>query len=323
MQKSAKKKEDEKAEAENSLAEATVNFDETDEQMQADVKFYDGMKKACEAKSEEWDERKKLRDEELQGIKKAIDFLSSDEARELFHRSIKPGIQSFIQLSSVGTDFAPERKEAYQILRAKAVQTQSLRLATLAARVRTATGGHFDEVMKAIDDMVQLLKDEAKSDAEKRDQCKEEFTKIESKVADLDWRIEKNEAKIAKLEALITKREEEKAKTVEQIKEVKEQIGDMEDTRNEENAAFKQAKEDDEKAIELLTKAKDVLAEYYGNNDIDVGASLAQKDGPEFAEDPDVAPDATFSDKGSRKTPAKGIVSIIAMIIEDLNGEVK
>merc|ERR1719335_575474 len=38
--------------------------------------------------------------------------------------------------------------------------------------------------------------------------------------------------------------------------------------------------------------------------------------------DPDVAPDATFSDKGKRKTQTKGIVSIMTMIIEDLEMEI-
>merc|ERR1719408_1050245 len=44
---------------------------------------------------------------------------------------------------------------------------------------------------------------------------------------------------------------------------------------------------------------------------------------PEFAISEDQAPDATFSHKGKRKNESKGIISIMTMIIEDLNAEIK
>merc|ERR1712139_160172 len=45
--------------------------------------------------------------------------------------------------------------------------------------------------------------------------------------------------------------------------------------------------------------------------------------GPEFEVSEDQAPDASFSDKGSRKNQSKGIVSIMTMLIEDLENEIK
>merc|ERR1719482_2394158 len=104
---------------------------------------------------------------------------------------------TFLQLSSASSDAGTK---AYRALKAMATKTHSLRLAALAATVRTAAVGHFDKVIKAIDEMIKVLKEEEAADIKKRDQCKDEYTKIASVMADLEWQIEKNLAKIHKLE---------------------------------------------------------------------------------------------------------------------------
>merc|ERR1712151_1024381 len=98
--------------------------------------------------------------------------------------------------------------------------------------------------------------------------------------------------------------------------------------RKEENEAYLEAKKDDEDAIALLEKAKKVFKKYYKENDIKLGpvqgsVKLLQKVGedPVFEISEDQAPDATFSDKGSRKLESKDIVSLMTYIIEDLKDE--
>merc|ERR1719410_2723968 len=139
--------------------------------------------------------------------------------------------------------------------------------------------------------MIKTLKEEDLADIAKRDQCKEEYKKTASVIAEVTWLIEKNEAKIDKL-----------LKTI----------------------------EDDQKVIKLLAKARTVLMKYYKKNDIDLGPIQAgQKDlvleqeDPEFAISADQAPEAVFSDKGKRKNETKGIVSIMTMLIEDVADEIK
>jgi len=325
------KKEDEKAEAEGQLADATQAYDDTEAQMKADIAFFDETKAACTAKMQEWSERKALRAEEIEGIKKALSILTSDEAREMFASAIKPGIESFLQLESesMGSQAAAASR-AFAALKASAAKAHSLRLASLAVAVRTAKTGHFDKVLVAIDAMVQTLKDEDADDIAKRDQCKEQYLDIESKVKDIKWKIEKNVAKIDKLEKLIELRTADKAKTIEDIQDVIENIAQIEEQRQDENRAFLQAKSDDESAIDLLKRAKAALAAYYSKNKIALGPiqgsvkglGFAQQ-GPVFDVSEDQAPDATFSHKGKRKNESKGIVSIITMIIEDLQDEIK
>merc|ERR1719353_1941956 len=75
------RKEAEKADAEAMLADTTKAYEDTEKQMKADMAFFDQTKKACESKHEEWVLREKLRNQELEGISKALEILTSDENR--------------------------------------------------------------------------------------------------------------------------------------------------------------------------------------------------------------------------------------------------
>jgi len=317
------KKEGQKADAESLLADTTQAYDDTEAQKEADIEFFDETKKACSAKNEEWVVRKKLREDEITGMKEALKILTSDEARELFATAIKPGKETFfLQTSSESS--APVQ-HAYAVLKKQATKAHSLRLAQLAASVRMAKSGHFDKVIASIDKIIQNLKDEEAADIAKRDECKDQYLSIESTVKDISWKIKKNEAKIDKLEKLIAQHEEEKFKTIEEIESVTAQMAAMTKQRNQENEAFLNAKTDDQAAIKLLEAAREVLTKYYKKNKIEMGpiqgsVKLLQKP---FAVSEDQAPDATFSDKGSRKNESKGVVQLMTMLIEDLQDEIK
>merc|ERR1719444_430629 len=334
MKELVSEKKQQKAEAEAMLADSTQEYDDTEAQLKADIKFFDEMKEGCEAKHEEWSDRSALRKMELEGISKALEILTSDEARELFAKSIKEGKETNVdeskdtgvKISLLQLSGGLPVGKAYESLKASAKKAHSLRLAALAARLHETKVGHFDEVIEAIDKIIAELKEEAEEDIDKRDQCLEEYQKIESTVKKTEWLIEKNEAKIAKLEALLKALNKEKDETLEAIEKVKEDIKTMKKTREDENAAFKEAKKDDQDAIKLLLEARKVLKEYYDKNDVALGkiqggeGELLQA--PDF-EQGDQAPGAEFSGKGARKTEAKGVVSLMTMIIEDLNDEIK
>jgi len=328
------RKETEKAEAEAMLADTTKNYEDTEKQMNADIEFFGQTKEACLSKHEEWTIREKMRDQEVDGINKALEILTSDDARELFATSIKPGVASFLQVASSPASLlqdsamAPAAR-AYNALKAQIKKSHSVRLAALAVSIRTSKAGHFDKVMGAIDKMVQTLQDEGADDLAKKTQCLDEYQKIAQTVKDLDWKLKNNEAKIAKLDKLIELRTNEKAEAIKKREETEQYIADIDAERKQENEAYLQAKKDDEGAIALLEKARDVMAKYYKKNGIKMGpiqgssqGALLQED-PVFSRSEDDAPDATFTSKGSNKNASKNILSLFSYIIEDLYDELK
>merc|ERR1719217_1567973 len=318
-----KKKEGEKADAEKDLADNSQELDDTTKQMKADTIFFDETKAACQAKADEWAERVRARTEELAGINKALEILTGDDAKALFNKAIKPGKErGFLQIAS---ESQPQAK-AYKALKEHATKAKSLRLAAIAATLRT--GGHFDVVIAEIDKMMATLKEEEKGDIEQRDWCKEETFKNEQEASRFEYKIERTDAKIMKLTAKREELEATRLKTIEQIQNTKTDISNMEDTRNEEHAAFESAKSDDEGASKLLAAAIESMTAFYKNNKIAMGPiqgaakALVQEDQPTFEVSADQAPDASFSSAGKSSGESKGIVSIMTMIKEDLEDEI-
>merc|ERR1719352_2005324 len=109
--------------------------------------FFEETKSACKAKADDWAERSRLRTEELAGINKAIEILTSDEAQATFGRATSMLLQSS-QTQKAGS---PAKAKAYQALKTVAKKHHSLRMAAMAAMVQTATEGHFDVVIGSVD----------------------------------------------------------------------------------------------------------------------------------------------------------------------------
>jgi chromosome segregation ATPase len=306
LQETLVKKEAAKTEDEIQLADATQTFADSEDQLKAEINVFDTTKESCSEKTEDWSKRSSLRKMELDGVKKALEVLTSDEAKELFAKSIKPGFSgggasSFIQVASL-TDTATGDQKALTVLEKRAEESHSFRLAALAADIRMQDHGHFDAVIKSIDDLLAQLDEEEKEDIAKVDSCKEEYKDLTSSKNDLDWKIENNKAKVQKHEKAISQKTEAKEVTIESIEDADKQLADMLKERKEGNDAYKKAKDDDEKAIALLRKANQALAKYYET-------ALLQQ------------PDLKLSDKDSASNQTQGVVSLIDMIITDLTQE--
>merc|ERR1719271_2397430 len=217
--------------------------------------------------------------------------------------------------------------KAFKALKKHACQAHSIRLAALAASVRTATRGNFDAINHEVDKMIDMLKAEETEDIDQRDWCKETTFVKENEASRYAYKIEKTEAKITKLTEKKEELEDAIVATDAEILATHEEVAEMEATRTAGNGAFLQAKSDDEAAAGLLGVAIGHMSAFYKNEGIETGpiqgsVQLLQKQ-PEFDVSEDQAPDATFTDGGKSAGESKGIVSIMTMLKEDLEDEVK
>merc|ERR1719296_16151 len=147
--------------------------------------------------------------------------------------------------------------------------------------MRLGTSGSddpFKKVKGLIAEMITKLEDEADAEATEKAWCDEQITKTEEKKTDL-------ESDIAKLSAKIDVATAKSADLKEQVKELQGELADlaklqaeMDKARQEEHAAFVQAKADLELGLEGVRGALTILREYYG------GASFMQQPRPEMPE---------------------------------------
>merc|ERR1719359_1683414 len=270
-------------------------------QLAEDEEFFETARKTCKEKSDSWDERGRLRTEELDGINKALEILTSDDARATFGAATgtrpvdtfgSEGVDVFFLQTEQEMNRSPPAK-AYKALKEAISATKSLRLVRLAASVRTATKGHFDDVIAEIDTMLQTLKDEEAEDIKQRDWCIEERDTERNNRDDLLYDIKQLE--------------EEKDATEEAKEDLLDDMAQAKADREEENANFIAAKEDDEKAIALLQDATAAMSTY-GDNNL---ALLQKRRQPVFEVSEDQAPDATFSSSDKHKGATDGIVSLL------------
>jgi len=306
----------EHADATKDLADNKVLLEETKVQLAADEKFFDETKAGCKAKAAEWAERTRLRTEELHGMEKAVEILEG--GAETFGGAFS---SAFLQISAsknvVKAKMDKSRSAAYAKLKGLARKHGGLRLAFLAAEL--GSGGHFDKVIKMIDRMIADLRIEEQEDIKARDRCQLEENKLKNEEEDLDRNIKK--------------KGEEKERLNNAKGEVKDKIEGVEgditntnsaldealDQRNEENDEFKKALKDDVDAVALIEMAIGALTKFYTDNKLPV--ALVQKE-PEYTEDPDKAPDASFGDGSKRKSETGGIIAILSMLKEDLEKEI-
>jgi len=322
------KKEIEKADAEKVLADAQQNHDDTKAQMEASVLLFDETKKVCTSKSIEWSERVRARTEELAGIDKAIEILGSDDAKALFNKSIKTGKETFLQVASSHESSEPAvRRRVFNVLKTAATASKSLRLASLAASVQEPSG-FFGMIVACAYKMIANLEKEQKDDFDHKDWCKEETFKNEQEASRYEYKVQKLNGKLAKFVGHLEELEASRAATMDNLREVRDDIERMEDTRKEARAAFESKKADDIGAVALLAAAIESLTSFYKNNDTGMGEiqgsiNLLQRREPVFEVSADQAPDGTFTSAGKSTGEAKGIISTLTMIKEDLEDEIK
>jgi hypothetical protein len=313
------KQEHDSAKKTKELSDSKITRDDTEAQLKADEVFFEDTKAGCKTKAGEWAERSRLRTEELTGIQKAIEILSSPEAQQTFESSVT----TFVQLKSdTHTVSKSYRKQAFTKLRSLAAKYQSTSLAEIAVAVKT--GGHFDKVMVMIDKMIALLRKEEAEDIAHRDRCEGSQNKNANDAADLDHDISKAGDQIQRLndnendlKATITSLQGSIDQSNSDMKELLEM-------RNAESKAFKKALKDDADAVALIAKAIVSLSQFYKNNKIPLELVQHKKE-PEYSVDQDKAPDTTWSggDYGGRKGESGGIIAILEMIKEDTENEMK
>merc|ERR1719453_1590915 len=161
-------KQEESAAKSQELSEAEATLAATMEQKATDEAIFSSTRDQCKAKSDDWDERGRLRNEQMSGINKALEILTSDDARDTFQTAT--GNRVVDNFGSEGVDVAfiqvdqqkDPREKAFLVLKQMSRGTSNLRLARLAAAVRTAalSQGHFNDVIAKIDEMIDKLKQE-------------------------------------------------------------------------------------------------------------------------------------------------------------------
>merc|ERR1719453_2206760 len=241
------------ADTDEKNAKAKEDVVDTKESLSADEEFLMMLKEKCSMTDNEWEERQKTRSLEIEAVSKALAFLTSDDAHDLFTRTFNPAL---LQVGAV----SERRGQAAAVLSAVAHKLGSPRLATLAVKVRLDA---FTRVKKAIDDMIAQLLQEKADEIKHKDFCVDEFNKNqleterkEREKADLIAKIDDLTMTIEKLTKAIDTLKAEIAEMQVQLKRAGED-------REKQNKEFQATVADQRETQMLLKKALSILGDFY------------------------------------------------------------
>jgi hypothetical protein len=302
-----------------SKEESQAEIDALKEQVANDTKFIAQTTASLAEKKEEWKDRQELRAAELEAFSKAIAILHNDDARDLMKRSFKSVGYALLQEGS--TSSSEKRKStAQEVLREAASKAKDGRLAVLAARLTSAAGSHFTEVIKAIDDMVALLKDEENTDLTRKETC-EQNRADDTRLAILKSRaMDESTELIYKLMAEIEELKKEIEETEAEKKKTEEALAEATRIREDENAAWVASNKDDEDAHTTVQAARDVLSQFYAENNLML---VQKKKQPviEAGKAPPPPPSTWDAPYGGKTEQASGIIAILEMLVEDIKAD--
>eukprot|EP00928_Gymnodinium_smaydae_P087412 TRINITY_DN7167_c0_g2_i1.p1 TRINITY_DN7167_c0_g2~~TRINITY_DN7167_c0_g2_i1.p1 ORF type:complete len:447 (-),score=134.47 TRINITY_DN7167_c0_g2_i1:178-1518(-) len=314
------------------------DLSESEAMLIEDKKFLAELAGNCESKATEWEERKKVRAEELSAIYDTIKILNDDDALDIFKKTLASA--SFMQLVS-GQDRM--RRNALALVRklrtGRGAGGVTAALPAVRPEVRflevALEGGKvdFSKVIKMIDDMVALLVQEQADDDGKKGYCEKQIDSVEDKTKVLSKSVED-------LEIMIEDKTEAIATTTEEIKTLRSEISELDrlvteatEQRKKENEEFTQLMAENTQAKELLAYAKNRLNKFYNpslhkpepKTEEAEGSFLQRTSAVRLhsrrtAAAPEPAPE-TWGEYRRKGEQSGGVISMIDLLIRDLTKE--
>jgi len=225
--------------------------------------FVGDLKKQCAEKKATWDERQKMRAEEISAVSQAIKVLNDDDALDLFKKTVP----SFAQ---TGLQFLQKRSKASVALRAKGMivslaqisRSHTTELSLLASALKSKSVD-FSKITEQIDGMVDVLGKEQVDDDEQKKFCEVEFTKSAAEQKETEETLASLAASIEEMTATVATLKGEIDTLTVEIKALDKAVAEATEQRKEEHASFLQSQAESQAAVQLIEVAKNKLNKFY------------------------------------------------------------
>merc|ERR1719265_1054165 len=247
---------DELARTDEKNAEAKEMKADIEETLAADQSFLADLKERCASMDTEFAARTKTRQLEIEAVSKALAFLNSDEAHDLFTRTFNP---TFLQVS-----MDKRRLAVVRLLRGTALKVKDQRMLRLASEV-TKQGDNpaFDKVKEEVFELIDKLKKEQRDEMVKRDYCIDALNTNERDMGMKER--DKNDyiALIDDLKTTIETLDNEIEVLKSEIAELQVQLKRASSNREKENAEFQTTVADQRATQKLLATSLKILEGFY------------------------------------------------------------
>jgi len=305
------------------LAGGLNDLEDTEVSVKEDEKFLAELETGCATKEKEWAEVCKTRQEELAALAETIKILNDDDALELFKKTLPSA--SLLQVT-VREQLVRQRALTV-ITEAGKVRLQSQPQLDLIALALRGKSQGFEKVIGMIDEMVANLKKEQADDEAKKEYCDKEFDVSEDKKKELDLKVSDSATAIEELEGSIATLTEEIAALKAGIKALDAAVTEATEIRKAENADYKELKQNDTAAKEILAMAKNRLNKFYNPKlykpppvEEPTFVQISTHGSQRVAPPP---PPETFGPYTKKTEESTGVIAMIDLLVKDLDKELQ
>jgi len=248
--------EKDKAEAEGDLAETTKERDE-------DQAYLDETVALCQQKTDDFNSRQKLRAEELETIKKAIEIISSEEVAGAGDKYLPTLLQTDAKKSLAQTQSKQQNPLQLKLAAFLAERARTSGSRVLSEISQQVTANPFKKVKKLIKDLIVQLMEEATAEVEHKGWCDTELTTNkqtrDAKTAD----VASLTAEIEDLTATIAELTQNLADLAVQIKELEDAMAKATEDRTASKATNEQTIKEAKLAQTAVSNAMALVKDFY------------------------------------------------------------
>merc|ERR1719389_660249 len=250
-----------------SVVTTADDIEDTTAELNDTQAFLANLASQCATKKKEWDERSKIRAEEVAAISEAIKILNDDDALDLFKKTLSLSQEThkfgFLQKKSTVSVAARARDVLSSLMQKNSPHKEQLELIEFGLKAKKVD---FSKVLAMIDGMVLVLKEEQKNDDAQKAFCDKDLAAKEAEKTDTESAISTSEAFIEETTAASEETAEEIAALQKDIKALDKAVAEATEQRKEEHSDFLQFQTENNAALQLIEKAKNRLYKFYRPN---------------------------------------------------------
>jgi len=309
------------------LAEARSELIDADAMLKDDKLYLTDLTVLCEKRAGEWDQRSKLRADEVQALSEAIGILDGVVLgkSEVSERALIQQPASFLQRAAVQEHSAAQLQDEHkaQALQLLGLEGRRLGSTVLSAIVARAAADPFTKIKTLIQNLVERLIREATEEATKKGFCDTETGKA---TKDRDYRLEdvlKLNAETAELEVKQDELELEIGDLSTRLKDLAATANETADMREDDKADNLYTLSEAKEGLEAVKQAVGILKTFYksaAKNEKYLSGELNKVDlvqtsaSPVDEDNPGAGFDGAY--EGSQ-AKSKGIIGLLEVIQSD------
>lgn len=328
---SIEKKSELKGEVAVKVVEAKNLITTTEKSMGDDMATLAELKEACSGKGDEFKTRQEDAAAEVEAIGQAIGVLSNDDALQLFNK-VDP--KALVQKTSFIQTSTTKNSPIASVNQIMGNMKSTPAIAMLAFTVKQAMGSKkvdFSKILKMIDDMVVILKEEGENDTKVREDCIADFNEVEAEAKELKRDISGLEAEIEDHAGTVEAQSAIIKEAIADIAAAKEAMAEATEQRKEDNAEFVVAVDLNNQAVQLIQKAKDKLNSYYNPQLVTTPAPEATSEEDQYVEGagfkegsliqklPEGQPEVFSGERKNKGQKGASVLALMDMLANDVN----